>query len=549
MINFDNGMLIVKSILYFAGYTFDFENNADQAPLDIDVGRHNTLTAKHRSQKQESIIRLICTIAYQVMIALFILWSVCYGLYMAIRDKNVNLFGRTWFQVLIAGQYYFAISYFKNNHFYENILCNKHLKYCVTIAIPIAAFISLALAIMNVVMLTQNFNFNIYNDIYNVSNTPGKVFLSGLLFFDSLYSYLIFIITACVFAVNMLYHRDVVSKYSTELQQYISQNMNMVRKLNSIAAEYSQMRGTFDNTVKLLTPFFSILNLVGFTTMYFYLNAFSNKTMSITEYINLGLFCITQLVYIVSIQSVNNNIIDIGDSLGSNSLINTFFSGKNYSYTMPIFNTSEGYGVTGYTNSNINDNLYVKRHDYEEDEHPLFVEKDTLESNGPKSHRGVKSSQSIKDSGSNLNLKSHRDLNSSNLKSQEGIKSHSNHNLPSFSKDNEDYNVEYHRYMNNSNIGVDMNVDNEFMNNTEYTEYAEYANTNTDIMLKHIIVASMDMQQKLDWISLKGIVDAKWSTFKVFGVEFTDTVIISKLYGVIIAVLMSAELGSLLHWW
>ena len=71
----------------------------------------------------------------QLLIICFMAWTVFYGLYMAIRDRNVSLFGRTWFQVLYVLQYYCAISYFSHNHFYENIICNKNLKKYKTVII------------------------------------------------------------------------------------------------------------------------------------------------------------------------------------------------------------------------------------------------------------------------------------------------------------------------------------------------------------------------------------------------------------------------------
>lgn len=474
-------MIFVKAVLYFAGYAFDFEDNVNQSPLDIEVGRHNSLVAKHRSLKQESIIRLIFTILYQIIIALIMIWSVVYGLYMAIRDKDVNKFGRTLFQVLIVLQYYFAISYFKNNQFYENILCNSRLKNYITIAIPAAALVSISLAGMNVALLTQDLKFNMYNEIYNTSNIPGKVFLCGLLFFDSLYSYLTFIINACVFAINMLYHRDVVAKYSTRLKDYIRQSMNTMRKLNIIAVEYSQMKGNFDTTVKLLTPFFSILNFFGFITMYFYLGAIENKTLSVTEITYFALFIITETVYIIAIQTVNVNISNIGDALNSNNLINTFFSGKAFTHTMPldsnsVSNNYENMTFAQHTES-IDDTLYVQRHDDYDD----------------------------------------NNYNDNNDKQ----------NLPFDTINSNFTNTEYHR--------------NDMMNDNGYLE--------TQMMLRNIMVSSMANQQMLDWVSLRNIVSSRWSTFKLFGVEFTDTAIISKLYGVIVAVLVSAQFGFLFNWW
>lgn len=420
----------IGAILYFAGYTFSYENNFN-APLDIELGRHNTYFAKQRSRKKETLAKKILSILYETIIFVLILWSVPYTAYMAIREKDFVLFGRSWFQILVAFQYYYAIHYFNKNHFYENIICNSKLRKSVSICIPISLLVSLILAIMNTVLLNTGFRFFAYNEIYNMSEQTGKTFISILLFLDCLYSYLTFIINACVFAINMFYHRQTVSKYSENLETYI-QSTNAVKKINNIAIEYSQMKTRFDQTVDLLTAFFSVLNFVGFSTLYFYVHAMKNKDMSVLEYINTILFVLTEIIYITSIQSVNTNIDKISDIINSNTLITTFFGNKN---------------VNRQIKKNTHD-LNIVRHDRSLDSEPII---------------------------------------------------------------------------------------------TEDTDQLM-------LMMRNIVTTSTSNQQMLDWMSLRSIVEARWKTFCIFGVEFTDGTLISKLAGFVMIILMSTQIGSILQW-
>jgi hypothetical protein len=53
----------------------------------------------------------------------------------------------------------------------------------------------------------------------------------------------------------------------------------------------------------------------------------------------------------------------------------------------------------------------------------------------------------------------------------------------------------------------------------------------------------------VDCIILKNIIQTRWKTFRIFGIEFTDTTLISKLFGTIIVILVSSKLGTVLRWW
>ncbi|VBB18296.1 hypothetical protein YASMINEVIRUS_759 [Yasminevirus sp. GU-2018] len=577
-------MSVIGKILYFAGYTFDFENTHNQLPLDIEVGRNNTYVAIPRSQKKQAFGRRFATVLYEIIIFLIILWSVPYSLYMSVRDKDIILFGRSWFQILIAFQYYHAISYFGKNHFYENIVCNTKLRHYVEIALPVASFVSFSLAVMNVALLNTGFRLHTYDDIYSFANLTGKVFLSILLFFDSLYSYLTFTINACIFAINMLYHKNTVTNYSIMLDNYIRQSMNVVRKVNNVAVEYAQMKTKFDNTVALLTPFFSALNFIGFITIYFYMNALGKHDLGVIEYTNLVLFIITETIYLVSIQAVNTNIGNIGDSINSNILVTTFFGNKNFNRVMPV-------------SSNPSHLPHLQSTQRSATGQAGRVGRTNVRPDGRRDGSG--SSEGGGDATVDINI----DLNIERHDRVDGVDSTDGVNSVVMSDQfdgknshrkallSDDSSGEYHRSAHSSDSHQDVNVPHDTgfgtglglgsgstdplydvgsgqgsVPNTGRTVQSDYmmgehyelddlyralgdGATNNMAMLKHIVVASVSNQQMIDWMTLRSIVDGRWKTFRIFGVEFTDTTLIAKLFGVAVAVLMSAEVGFLLKWW
>lgn len=472
-------MSIIGYILNFAGYTFDFKDKSQVPPLDIEIGRHNTFIARQKSQKNSCICNVCCKYTYSIIIYLLILWLLPYTAYMAIRDRNVILFGRSLFQVIIGLQYYYAKVYFANNHFYENIVSDKKMtKYmkCILIIVSIITFI---LSSINVYMLNSNIKMHGYTDIYNnmSSSIVNKALLSTLLFISSLYSYLTFSVNASIFSINMLYQKNTVESYSKMLNNYIRGSVNTFRKLTNIATEYSQMKYRFDNTVTLLTPFFTILNCVGFVTIYFYIDAIIIQNLSATEMINIILFLIVDIIYIIAIQSVNSNIKKISETILSNNVIATLFENKRYNKSMPVIEKT------------------TLRHE------PI----ETIERHVP---------------------------------------------ILSYTKDidmNELHNIDLSSDTEKKYINIqETDLPNAFYNDTNiHNQYS----ANTYELTQHIMVACISTHQMIDWIVLRHIVKEPWYAFTIFGISFTDSTLLTKIFGAIVSVLITSKLGNIGNIW
>ena len=48
-------------------------------------------------------------------------------------------------------------------------------------------------------------------------------------------------------------------------------------------------------------------------------------------------------------------------------------------------------------------------------------------------------------------------------------------------------------------------------------------------MIKQCLIASVSTDQTTDWLVLQKIVSDRWETFKIFGVELTDSKLISRI--------------------
>jgi len=497
---------VIGKILYFAGYTFDFESNMSRPPLDIEVGRHNTYVARPRTKQKENIYYQIFRWIYIAIIFMSMLWSVPYTLYMSVRDSSFSHFGRSWFQIMIGIQYYYGITYFGKEHFYENIVCKTELMKYIKYSLPIAFIISLSLAIFSVSLLTLGFKIHSYDEIYDNATYGGRITLCILLFMDIIYSYLTFTLNACIFAVNMLYHKNTVEEYSNEMDAFIKNSMSTVRKLNIIANDFSQMKDNFDKTVVILTPFFTTLNFFGFSTMYFYLNASSNGTITPMEIVNIILFLMIQIVYITSIQSVNSNIGEISGIILSNSVITTFFGNKRVTKSFPL-----GDKQLSFTNDESS-----KNNDSKKDNQQYIMSDLNIRRHDQKYPEQL----------DNVEILDHVKIIPDRLNNYDSI----NPNI--------DYTNtrEFHR-----ELGSNTLTSSGIYHNNTYNEGHD--------ALNRIVISSISTEQMIEWLILQGIVANKWQSFSMFGVEFTGTSLIAKIAGIIIGLLITSEFASFFNWW
>ena len=214
--------------------------------------------------------------------------------------------------------------------------------------IPFALFIGVGLAITLTTLLTNDINIHGYTELYSMCDSRMRILIAILLFVDTLYSYLTFLINVCVFVINMIYHKKQVSDYSNNLSnEFIKSNHDAESKITSIAISYSLMRDAFNETVTTLNNFFATLNFIGIIAVYYFFNAINMSNISADEIINMIIFFGVELVYIIAIQTVNTSINDISDATGSTPMVGLYFSDDDTNYT-PSYN---------YNNRNLNQNF------------------------------------------------------------------------------------------------------------------------------------------------------------------------------------------------
>lgn len=490
-------------LLYVTGYTYDYKENVNDPPLNIRAASNSTYVTREVSARKKGCISRIPGHLYNALVIIIMIWRVFYTAYMTIRDKDIVPFGRSIFQILFVMQYILGIMYFRKKHFYQNISTKSEMITLLKICAPFTIVISLGLAITHTALMATGTNIHGYSDIYDEASLTGQISLAVLLFVDTIYSYQTFMINTCVFVINMIFHKNHVSSYAKDLTDgFIRSDQDVSSKVNTISTEYSLMKDAFDETVAVLTPFFTTLNFVGFLSIYFYVLAIKDKDISADEITNLVIFVIVEVVYIISIQSVNMSITKISDATSSTAMVAMYFTGNagdDY-HTLEMFSRAK-----------------LGQVDVEMGMLRGHMQKITTRGNNDGNNNNFHKKDN---SGSFTDGSEYEGTNSS------GNAGNGSDNHGSKSKRDQEYVFEdiYHHHASGGEV---------------YT-----TDPNLNASMRNVMTTVNGVQDMMNWIALQGITSAQWRTFRIFGVQVTDMTLISRLFGLAVAILISAELGD-----
>lgn len=471
----------IEILLYITGYTYDYKENINEPPLSIRSAPNNTFVPREVSATKRSKFTKFPGVCYNALIVIIMIWRVAYAIYMAIRDKSSLHFGRTLFQILFVVQYILGIIYFRKQHFYKNITTKSSMISKFKVLVPFTVVIALGLAITMTVLMCTDSNIHAYSELFQNATISKQTPLAILLFVDSFYSYLTFLINACVFAVNMLYQKQMVSNYADSLDDFIKSSEDTESKVSVVAKDYALTKDSWDETVEVLNFFFVFLNFGGFITVYFYIQAFTSGVISADEITNFVIFILIDLIYIISISNVNRDIGRISDSIGSTSMMVQYFTNEQ-------------------DDSHSLNNLAGKLQRLGE---PYDVE---MGLRNTKQKVVITTRPSVSDGDDSDN---------------------------SLGKQSGQYNFDAL----NQNLGVD-NQDEVYM-----------MDPNVNSSLRKILTTVTGIQNMANWMALQEISNGTWKTFRLFGVQLTDTTLLSRLFGLLVALGIGSELISSINWY
>ena len=597
---------LIGVILFLSGYTYNYASSINELPLSIEYEDGIYTTRDINRNKKCGCLSKLPGHLYNAFILIVIGWRLVYAIYSSIITKSTDPIGRISFQFLIALQYVFGIAYFRKDHFYKNVSTKSAMIGLAKILMPIAVLISMCIAIAHTVLMTSGAShINIYSDLYDYGyneshsndsstsiSTSMNTFYAILLFVDSSYSYLTFLIGTAVFVINMIYHKRQVSEYSDILvNSFIKSNQDAESKIASIAISYSLMRDAFNETVSVLNRFFTSLSFIGIISMYYYFGAIISKDIGADEITNMILFALVELVYIVSIQTVNQSISDISDATGSTPMVGLYFSDDTHVQTHMNMNmnmhththsqTKHSGLVSGLASSLRGlSSRYPTPSTYIHTEPELAgsdarsAELLELSESDPSNHASDVHDEDVdEDTDIRTDIRTDKPRHLSRRRavlskrydfddvlmistSTKGIE------LRKLDTDKTNADVENPRTDQHQSQGMRYNTqpfdtqpfdtqpfDTQPFDtqpyNTQPFDTQPYAYRD----MQRIVITVNGIQNMVNWIALQDMTRSTWNTFKLFGIELSDSTVLSKLFGLVMAVLLSTQIGTALNWW
>jgi hypothetical protein len=315
-------------------------NSVTQNDLVVDIENGNVVVHT-RNEQQYPKIKLTANILYSFLIICLTIWPFIGSVVYSIINGSADIGFQNAFQLLFFAQYVTGIIYFKKQHLFENLKLhpNVSIKYLYCL---ISGFtISLILAIICVVSLNKNLYISVYSEIYLMCELRGKILLSILIFFEKLYSYIIFFTNTITFSILMLYHTVAIQKFSDNLKEFSSGSSAISAKISTIGTEFMAIRNNYGQTVENLGTFFVTTNIIGILGVYGVLTALANKIYSPNDLTNLIVFIIIEIIFIGSIQYSRTSIDDIIKEMSSQIYISKFLEKKTDDFIIPNIESLE----------------------------------------------------------------------------------------------------------------------------------------------------------------------------------------------------------------
>jgi len=271
--------------------------------------------------------RFIINNMYRLFI-LIILWCEClHPIISSAITNNVRFFVGSFFSYMFFSQYIFGVLLHKNEYYniiLQKIHYNKYNLY-MSIAYVCCFVISLILAVVPV--FSSGYIINIYNLTDN--NIYARVFLTTYFVTNRLYSYNIFFVNGIIFALLMYLHCCDIRNYKKSLELMIDENI-MDININNTIKEYTDIKGTYADSVKNMNNLCASIIIFGLIGCYFTVINIKTGNNNVYSYIDAGCCLVVLSIYIISISIITNTVNDIKSLIDSPKFVAIFLNRSNF---------------------------------------------------------------------------------------------------------------------------------------------------------------------------------------------------------------------------
>lgn len=326
MFKFDKFENFYKYLLNFMGYSL-YKKIDEESSLHLVISTESipTMQIKNNSIPLKHIIKKKLQYIYNFIILGLIIWSILALIILVATKKNTNYIGGAIFHIIFFFHYIFGLSYYKTDHLFNILEKHSRTKYIYNIFMVIAFLSAISLAILNVFLFMKQDKYLIYSYFYSENYLQYNVGMIILIFIDTLYSYLSFFTYAVTFCTIMFYHKHVVKSYNQKIYEYVKRPDSANKKINTIALEYTRLKDEFSIAVKYLKNFFVSLNIFGGIGFYVTIINLQSRNYNPIGITNSCIFLIIEIIYIISVESVQSHVSDILKLLTSQQFVTSLF--------------------------------------------------------------------------------------------------------------------------------------------------------------------------------------------------------------------------------
>ncbi len=338
-------MLFYDVVLRLMGYSLYLDKSSGNAdnPIELQTSGNNILpvfvnndVAQLASKKQRAI--LVLKYMYNAIIFSLIAWSFVYSLIISIKTRDVNYTGGCLFQLIFSVQYIVGIWLFNHDYFYKKIQSCKSMEKHLSIILPISVIIGtmLSISVALITFLNAQINETSITNIFRSNSSPVLIFV---VLIDKFFSYGSFLMNVSVFVVLMFHHQNEIIQYSHKIKEYMISSVPLSTKVSTISIELVRMNDELGETIQKLTWFFTSLNVIGLSSMFFITRTFSNDGVNSIDMFNLILFLLIEYVYISFAQKTRKSIDAINSNIALPVYINNYMHRESAEIVIPDMST------------------------------------------------------------------------------------------------------------------------------------------------------------------------------------------------------------------
>lgn len=286
-------------------------DQTEQQKIEIVIGKDgvpNKKISTNNKKEKQCVNNYIINVIKLFFITSFISWSTVYLIYKTIDKRDNIILLSSSSHVLFVIQYILGSIYYRSKHF-KNI-CKDHLdilnKYNV-----ISFSISVLIALIALLLLVFDQSINVYSNIYNSFDIPGKIIICILLIIDKTISYTIFLTNIMLFVFVFFIHINKVKEFRNILNKKIDDNEHI--ELNVIVNDYSSVKSQYSKSVDNFNSIFSSVSIFGLIQIYYVTNFDSD----LIEYFNTFTFILIFIIQLYVISKITNTIDTIKSLINS----------------------------------------------------------------------------------------------------------------------------------------------------------------------------------------------------------------------------------------